>query len=556
MTAEQRFQTALTLEEAAAEQMRRNRCRASLVGFAQNIDIPTVPVSPVDRDVRSDERPDDDFDGAIIQEHLLAPIGLGISTLHMFLMHKLQECMETRYGKLMIFMPPGAAKSTYGSVLAPTWCMGKYPGTQIILGSYNTALAKKHGSRGRNIVSQDMFMGAFGTTIDSGTQAKELWALTNGSEYMSGGLQSGLTGNRADGLIIDDPVRGRADAKSETVQVKTIDAYEEDAQTRLKPGAWQILIQTRWDINDLAGFILPRDYAGESGLIMCRDGMEWEIINLPAKAIHDDDPLGRKKGEYIWPEWFDQKHWYQYEPRPGDPNSPNQRRWDSLYQQMPMPESGNQWDKDFTQWYEPGEEPEYLVKFCASDYAVTSDKDADDPDYTEHGIGGLDENGHLWITDWYYGRYTTNYTINALIKMCKENHVRSGFGEQGIIRRAIESQFEQQQREHGYWLDIEYLPHIGDKVAKFADIRAMGAAGRVHLPNTPWGHRVHKQMTVFPSPGEKDDAVDVMALFGRAAKNMKWSRKNVTKAKSKGIEFGSWEWLTYNEAPVQTSKWK
>jgi len=532
---------ALTHDEAAAEQLRRNRCRSSLVGFAQNIDIPTVPV------IDDIDDPMYNVDDNLINEHLLKPIGTGLAAHHILMMNRIQICMETDYGRLMLFLPPGAAKSTYGTVLGPTWCMGKYPGTQIILGSYNTALAKKHGARGRNIVQQDMFMGAFNCTMSPDTQAKELWTLTNGSEYMSGGLQSGLTGNRADGLVIDDPVRGRADAKSETVQVKTIEAYEDDATTRLKPKAWQMLIQTRWDLSDLAGMILPVDYAGESGPILCRDGMVWEIINLPAKCIHADDPLGRRIGEYLWPEWFDAKHWYQYEPRPGDLNSPSQSRWDSLFQGNPQSETGNQWDKEFTQWYKPGEEPEYLMLFCASDYAVADPKDSDDPDFTEHGIAGLDENGHLWLVDWYYDRKTTNYTIPALIKMCKRHNVREGFGEKGIIRLAIESQFETSQREANYYLDIEYLPHIGDKVAKFSDAQAMGSSGKVHIPDNPWGQRLHHLLTKFPSSQFKDDGPDVLSLFCRAAKDMVWSEEKVTVKRKKGVEFGSWAWLTYTE---------
>ena len=547
---------ALTLERASAELLKRQLCRKSLVAFAQNIVIPMVPVSGSGRDSTrpEDDKPEDDLDGDEIDEHLLKPVGFGVASLHVLLMEKLQRCMETDYGRLMVFMPPGAAKSTYGSVLAPTWYMGKYPGSQIILGSYNTALAKKHGSRGRQVVQQGMYQGAFGASISPDSQAKELWSLTNGSEYMSGGLQSGLTGNRADGLVIDDPVRGRADAKSPTVQMKTIDAYEDDAQSRLKPRAWQVLIQTRWDLADLAGMILPRDYAGESGLIMCRDGMEWEVINLPAKCKFEDDPLGRRIGEYLWPEWFDAKHWYIYEPRPGDPNSPSQRRWDSLYQQEPRPDIGNEFEEDWVQWYEPGKQPAHLMLVSASDYAVTDPKDSDDPDFTEHGIGGLDENGHLWLVDWYFGQATTNYTISALLELCKKWNVRNGFGEMGIIRRAIESQFEMQQRLMNYYLFVQYMPHIGDKVAKFADAKALGIAGKIHIPDCPWGRRLVKQLVVFPSSAEKDDAVDVLALFARATKDMVWSPQKVTKPKSKGLIFGSWEWLEAGVGPDKANK--
>ena len=131
--------------------------------------------------------------------------------------------------------------------------------------------------------------------------------------------------------------------------------------------------------------------------------------------------------------------------------------------------------------------------------------------------------------------------------MCKEHNVREGFGEKGVIRLAIESQFETSQREADYYLDIEYLPHIGDKVAKFSDAKAMGSSGKVHIPDNPWGRRLHHFLTKFPSSQFKDDGPDVVSLFCRAAKDMVWSVEKVTKKRKKGIEMYSWEWLTHNE---------
>jgi predicted phage terminase large subunit-like protein len=280
---------------------------------------------------------------------------------------------------------------------------------------------------------------------------------------------------------------------------------------------------------------------------MCRDGMIWNVLNIPAKCKHLDDPLGRRIGEYLWPEWFDAKHWYQYEPRPGDNNSPSERRWSSLYQQEPRPETGNEFEEAWVQWYPLGQHPKHLMLYSASDYAVTDPSDSDDPDFSEHGIGGLDENAHLWIVDWYFAQRTTNYTIAALLALGKKWNVRQGFGEMGIIRRAIEAQWEMQQRETGYYMMIDYLPHIGDKIAKFADAKALGAAGKIHIPDCPWGRRLVQQLCVFPSPGKKDDAVDVLSLMARGTKNMVWSKERVTAAPAKGIVWGSWEWLTYND---------
>jgi hypothetical protein len=79
----------------------------------------------------------------------------------------------------------------------------------------------------------------------------------------------------------------------------------------------------------------------------------------------------------------------------------------------------------------------------------------------------------------------------------------------------------------------------------------MGASGKVHIPDTPWGRRLHNQVCVFPSNAHKDDGADVLALFCRAAKDMVWSKEKVTRPPRKGVEFGSWAWLTLNDGPKQ-----
>ncbi|MDE2469852.1 MAG: hypothetical protein KGL35_14215, partial [Bradyrhizobium sp.] len=136
----------------------------------------------------------------------------------------------------------------------------------------------------------------------------------------------------ADGAIIDDPVKGRKDANSETVQIATWDAYLDDVMTRLVPGGWAVIIMTRWAVEDLGGKILPEGWNGESGMFECRDGRTWEVLCLQAKCETQTDPLGRKIGEYLWPQWFDREHWIPFEREP--------RSWNSLYQQRPRPSEG------------------------------------------------------------------------------------------------------------------------------------------------------------------------------------------------------------------------
>jgi len=193
-------------------------------------------------------------------------------------MDKLTEVAQGNIKNLMIFMPPGSAKSTYASVVFPTWLMGAFPNNNIIMTTYGSDLAKKFGRKCRQVVKSKEYSELFKTELSGDNFAVDDWSLTNASTYMCGGILSGITGNRADGLIIDDPLKGREDADSETIRKKLKEAYRDDLTTRLKPKGWKIIIQTRWHEDDLSGSILPEDYAGESGWITSRTGEEWYVL--------------------------------------------------------------------------------------------------------------------------------------------------------------------------------------------------------------------------------------------------------------------------------------
>lgn len=224
---------------AAREVMRRRRGRESLAGYANAIEIPGKPV-------------DDDPEA-----WLFKPVELGLASHHLLALNVIERATSQRYGRYMIFMPPGSAKSTFASVVAPTGLMGKTPGTKIILASYGSDLARKHGRRARQIVRSPQFSSIFSgqgknidpsghpipVTISADSSAANEWALTNGSEYLAAGLLAGLTGNRAHHAIVDDPIKGREQADSPTIREKTWEAYNDDLQTRLIPGGSIGIIQ-------------------------------------------------------------------------------------------------------------------------------------------------------------------------------------------------------------------------------------------------------------------------------------------------------------------------
>lgn len=334
-------------QQAARELLRRQRARASLIEFSQAIDIPGVPLL--------DEPDEEAADGSLKNRYedqpvVYTPVESRIALHHVLLMQAIQRCIEKPRGRLMAFMPPGAAKSTYTSVVAPAWAMGRKKNTQIILASYGTSIAAKQSRKVRSIVRDQSYTSLWNEKpkLLEDQRAVDDWQLTNGSSMMAAGLLAGITGNRADGIIIDDPVANREQADSATIREKIYNEYIDTAMTRAKPSMWAIIIQTRWHEEDLAGAILPQNYEGESGLIACRDGQTWEVLCVPAEAEREDDPLGRKKGEFLWPEWFPTSHWSVWRDNPRAA-----RTWAALYQQRPAPFTGVHFNREMFKMYDP-----------------------------------------------------------------------------------------------------------------------------------------------------------------------------------------------------------
>jgi len=481
-----------SLQQAAArELLRRRAARKSLTEFARYIDVPGAPVTEAE------------------DEENFKPAETQLATHHELILKAAQRCIDQPYGRLMLFMPPGSAKSTYGSVVVPAYAMGTKPGYRVIGVSYGSDLARKIGRKARSVVRQDQFRALFGTGISAESSAADEWALESGSEYMAGGLVSGaITGNRANLVVVDDPIKGRQEAESALIRRRVAEAFDDDVKTRLLPGGSIMIIQTRWHEEDLAGSILPVGYAGESGAIRCRDGQDWEVICLPAKAERADDPLGRQVGEYLWPEWFDQRHWAQYESKP--------RTWASLYQQRPAPEEGDLFQADWLRPYEKAPAKETLTIYGGSDYAVT----ADGGDYTVHMVLGLDAQKRMWLLDLWRKQTSSDQWVSAFCELVLKWKPVEWAEETGQIKSGVGPFLDRTMRESGAYVVRRTFPTRGDKAVRAQSIRGRMALDGLYVPiNAPWYEQFRAELLTFPT-GRHDDQVDALGLIGQLLDTM------------------------------------
>jgi predicted phage terminase large subunit-like protein len=232
---------------------------------------------------------------------------------------KLSAVARGETTRLIWSMPPQEGKSERVSRRFPTWMLKDNPELRIAIASYELGVARRWGRAIRNDIAEHPELGL---KVRSDTSAAHEWQLEGhrGGVY-SVGIGGALTGRPVDLLLIDDPVKGRAEADSEVYREACWDWWTNVARTRLAPGAPVVLILTRWHEDDLAGRLI------ETG--------DWESVNVPAEA-EGHDPLGRTPGQYLTSARGRTLHdWASIRKDVGS------RVWNALYQGRPSPAEGD-----------------------------------------------------------------------------------------------------------------------------------------------------------------------------------------------------------------------
>lgn len=391
-------------------------------------------------------------------------------------------------------MPPGSAKSTYGSVLFPPWFMQSVA-TNVLSASHTTELAEKWGRRVRNLVNEHS--NELGIAVAPDNMAAGRWALSTGPEYYAAGVGTGIAGFRAGLGLIDDPIRSRQDADSELIRDRIWDWYINDFRTRLVPGASQVLIQTRWHEDDLAGRALQHS--------------DWHVISLPAEA-EANDPLGRKPGEWLW---SDGTYGYGEQLAELKKNTPA-RTWSALYQQRPAPEEGDYFKSEWLRPYDKSPSRETMRIYGGSDYAVT----ADGGDYTVHAIVGLDPEGRMYLLDLWRKQAAPDEWVERFCDLVLKWKPMGWAEEQGQIRSGVGPFLDRRQRERQAFVFREAFPTRGDKSIRAQSMRGRMALEGLYVPhNAPWYADFRTELLSFPA-GKHDDQVDAIGLVGQLLDKM------------------------------------
>jgi predicted phage terminase large subunit-like protein len=428
-------------------------------------------------------------------EHALTPQGFAPAAHHRLLIRELQAVADGVHDRLMVFMPPGSAKSTYASDLFPAWFLAQARDRRVIATSNTAELAGTFSRRVRGRIRSHGPV--LGYRLDR--EAEDLWTTTNGGEYRAAGIGGVITGLRADLALIDDPVKSREEADSAARRSRVWEWFGDDLRTRLRPGAAIVVVQTRWHEDDLSGRLLQAQ------------GDQWRVVSLPAEA-EEDDPLGRKPGEMLW---GDDRYGYAASLARVKAEA-STRSWSALYQQRPVPDTGDYFQAGWVQLVDSLPDRVTMRVYGGSDYAVT----AGGGDWTVHVVVGMDPEGKLWLLDLWRGQAAADAWIEAFCDLVLRWCPIGWAEETGQIRAGVGPFLERRMRERRAYVARHPFPTRGDKAVRAQSIRGRMALDGLRVPKAaPWRQAFEAELLSFPA-GKHDDQVDALGLVGQLLDKM------------------------------------
>lgn len=419
----------------------------------------------------------------------------------------LQDVADKKSPRLIITMPPRSGKSELVSRRFPAFALGRNPELQIIATSYSSDLSQRFNRDVQRVIDDEKYFDLFPNTRLSNSRVRtdsrgsyirtsDLFEIVgHAGAYRSCGVGGGITGQGADILIIDDPIKDRAQAGSKTIRDSIWDWYTSTAYTRLSPGGGVIVMATRWHTDDLIGRLIQRMGEGDT----------FRIVNYPAIAEHDE--LHCKAGEALHPERYPLSTLLQIQKTIGS------RDWEALYQQHPVPDGGALFKLEwFRRWTATSLPPEFDHTLMSWDMTF---KDSKNSDYVVGQVWGK-KGPNFYLLDQVRGQWDFVKT-KEMVRVLAHKWPR-------VVRKLVEDKAngsavisELKSTVSGF---VPITP-TESKEARASSVTPYFEAGNVFIPEdsaAPWVPHYVSELLEFPA-GSHDDqcfvaGTKVATLFG------------------------------------------
>lgn len=423
---------------------------------------------------------------------------------------ELRLVAEGKLNRLMLFVPPQEGKSTRTACWYPFWRIVSDPTLRIAIVSYSQGKAARWGKWIRRMIEAHPELGV---ELVAGSRAADRFETTAGGKILSVGIEGGITGESVDELIIDDPVRGRAEAESSTYREAAWEWWESNAMTRASSRFKVIVMMTRWHADDLAGRLL-REEPGD-----------WKVLRIPALR-EDADVIARgHQGESVYsadgelisvqerqPGWFRKLK-----------DLRSQYVWLSVYAQSPVSAEGNLFRKDdFRYWFRlrpqkgvhdglsgyrlalDGFDGEVrfvgtMQRFITMDLAASTKTSAD---WSVACAWGVSSDGVLFLLDVARRRVQEGEHFSMLKPLASAWNIRDIYVERGFIGTTLVID----ATKSGY--AVKPLSPDRDKITRALPAVDKVRRGEMYLPQgVDWLGDYLSEMAEFPQ-GQHDDQVD------------------------------------------------
>ena len=318
---------------------------------------------------------------------------------------------------------------------------------------------------------------------------------------------------RISDFTLEEILSIEADGVEEVFDVQVNDTENFIANGLVSHNTW-------WHDDDWAGRIQEAMNAG--------DGDKFEIVRYPAineygdEYVLEDDsiveiqpgrlvPTGarmtRQQGTAIHPARYTTEAMLRIK---RNLIAGGQKRvWDALYQQNPVPDEGNFFNKEMFRYYGSPPARSDLYVYQAWDFAISEGKESD---YTVGVCIGQDHYDNLYILD--VRRFRScdcGYIIDEILDFAATwNADVLGF-EDGQIWKAIEFQVQKRCEERRQYPSYELLKPLTDKMVRANPLKGRMQLGKVFFDkHAPYFTDLHKEFLHFPA-GKHDDQVDAVA---------------------------------------------
>jgi predicted phage terminase large subunit-like protein len=415
-----------------------------------------------------------------------------------FLARELEQVMYGVTKRLMVFMPPRHGKSELVSVRFPGYYLGNKPQKQVIATSYSGSLAFAFSAALRDSMKSEAYQRLWPVKFQTDNNAT--WMLKgkeNGRpNYIAAGVGGPISGQGADLLLIDDPVKNAEEADSFVYREKAWQWYNTTARTRLQPNGSIVIVQTRWHEDDLSGRLLN---------LMRSDpnADQWKVILLPAINT-DGSTIPKQIGMYdaLWPGQYPHSELLSIKASVGS------RTWSALYQQRPTAASGKFWKRNWFRFYRRKDLPTHFESVIWS-WDMTF-KDKKDSDFVVGQLWGRLGSKKYLI---YQVRERMDFT-GTCAKVVEVSNIRPISHKVLVEDKANGPAIINSLKEYCPQLTIVAVPKTSSKEACWAAATPDWEAGDVLFPHPdeePWVHDIVDELCGVPEGALFDDQADAAA---------------------------------------------